>query len=318
MSSVPAPGDGGALRISDLPLDEVVGRLLDRLIHKKDEGLLRDDLDDLGSALSPHELAEIYKYIKGMTTEKGQVRIALHAPMWTQLTVGTGAVFSREVLFEGTTLYRSAVQGALRPVLVCFTSRHGGMFLRNCRFLDMLGHHPIDVVINSTESGTFGHWHLGRTASFAGSLFTLKAALAERGITPRLYAGASAGCGPAVYAATLDRPTAAALFSCRFYMPGRSIRLADAGPAFEPICDCWQGRLPQVYNIYGALQPIDRKDDRRLRALVPGTQSVPLAGDDTHSPMVTLTARRKLRAVLELLVQAAGGAQVNFKKVINP
>lgn len=316
MLSVPAPRNGAVLRISDLPPDEVVVRLLDALVNKR-QARLKADLDDLSNAFSPHALAKIYKDVQSMTTPDGQTQIALHAPMWTQLTQGKGAEFSREVLYEGTTLYRSAVQGTIRPAMVCFTGWQGGMFLRNCRFLDMVGRHPVDVVINSTESGTFGHWQLRGTNSFAESLFTLKAALAARGITPRVYTGVSAGCGPALYAATLDRPAAAVLFGCRFYVPGRNIKLADAGSAFEPICECWQGRLPQVHNIFGALEPIDRMDDRRLRALVPGTQSIALKDDDTHSPMVTLTARRKLRPVLDLLVQAAAGARVNFQKVID-
>ena len=76
--------------------------------------------------------------------------------------------------------------------------------------------------------------------------------------------------------------------------------------------------MPQVYNTYGELQPIDQENNKRLQALVQRIQSVALANDGTHSPMVTLTARRKLRPVLDLLVQVASGARVNFEKVVAP
>ena len=316
MSSALLPGRPSLPPITDLPLDEAAERLLNALLTKRTHLQLRDDLTDLGNSLSPHELAELYKFLSASTTADGAAQIAAFAPMWTPLLNGAGAEYSRETLFEGTQLFRSSVKAAVRPVLVCFTSKVNGMFMPNVRFLELLGKHPVDVVINSTESGTFGLWSLGGTQSFAGSLFKLRAALAERGIKPRAYAGASAGGGPAVYAAMLDPGTSAVLFGCRFYVPGRNIPLAQAGPAFEPLCPCWKGAPGPVYNIFGALQPIDRENDARLQALVPGAQSVPLAGDNTHSPMVTLTARRKLRPVLDLLVQVAGGARVNFEKVI--
>ena len=318
MSSAPSPDRPGSERISDLPPDAVVGRLLDALFDRKQHPQLRDDLTELGNAWSPHELGEVYMAIKSMLTEDGGAQFAAFAPMWSPLTNGPGAEYSRETLFDGTVLYCSTVKASVRPALVCFTSRVNGMFMPNCRFLELLGRHPVDIVINSTESGTFGLWNLAGAGSFAGSLRALKAVLAARDIRPGAYAGASAGGGPAVYAAMLDPGSAAVLFGCRFYVPGRNIPLADAGTAFEPICACWTGPKPQVHNIFGALQPVDLENDQRLQALVPGAQSVPLAGDNTHSPMVTLTARRKLRPVLDLLVQAALGAPVNFAKVITP
>ena len=38
----------------------------------------------------------------------------------------------------------------------------------NCRFLELLGRHPVDVVMNWTDSGTFGLWDLDGAGSFAG------------------------------------------------------------------------------------------------------------------------------------------------------
>ncbi len=318
MLNVPSPYDPGAGRIADLPVEGIVARLLESLYRRRNEHRLIDELIDLSNTLSPHELGEVYRYVQSMTTENGHKQMFAHAPMWSQLTNGPGAEFSRETLFDGTVLYRSAVQAAVRPALVCFTSRGGGMLMRNCRFLEMLGRHPVDVVMNSTETGSYGRWHIGGAGSFAESLFRLRQVLAERGIRARVYTGASAGGGPAVYAATLDPGTQAVLFGGRFYAPGRNIPLAKAGPAFEPICDCWAGPMPQVHNIFAALEPIDHENDQRLQALVNGARSIPLAGAATHSPMVTLTARRKLRPVLDLLVQAAAGDRVNFQKVIAP
>ena len=268
--------------------------------------------------MSPHELSQVYQFLAATTSEEGLAQVRGVAPMWALLHGGGGAVYRRETLFDGTTLFRSAVEAPVRPALVCFTSKLDGMFMPNVRFLELLGKYPVDVVINSTESGTFGLWNLGGTGSFAGSLKLLKAALAERGIVPRAYAGASAGCGPALYAATLDEGTSAVLFGCRFYVPGRNIPLSQAGTAFEPICNCWQGKMPRAYNIFGALQPIDVENDKRLRALVPGVRSYPLPKDDAHNPMVTLTARRKLRAVIDLVVQVAEGATVRFDLAVRP
>lgn len=323
MSSVPSPFDPdgfrqGMGRITDLPLEEIVVRLLEYLFDGSLESRLIDDLIDLSNVLSPHELGEVYRYVQSMTTEASHSVMAKHAPMWSPLINSAGAEFSRETLFDGCILYRSAVQAPVRPAMVCFTSRGGGMLFRNCRFLDILGRHPVDVIINSTETGSYGRWHIGGSRSFAGSLAKLKQALSDRGIRPLVYTGASAGGGPAVYAATLDAGTQAVLFGGRFYVPGRNIPLAKAGLAFEPICDCWTGPMPPVHNIFAALEPIDRENDQRLQSLVKGAQSVPLAGADTHSPMVTLTARRKLRPVLDMLVLAASGARVNFHKVIAP
>jgi hypothetical protein len=323
MSSVPVlpetvPPDAIPPRLTDLPIDEIAFHVLDLMLSKKVDNRLRDCLTDLGNALSPHELAQVYEVLEAMTSEDGLAQVRGIAPMWSQLRNGAGAVYTREVLFDGTTLFRSDVKGPNRAALVCFTSRQDGMFMPNVRFLQLLGEYPIDVVLNSTESGTFGLWNLGGTGSFAGSLSMLKTALAERGIRTRAYAGASAGCGPAVYAATLDAGTSAVLFGCRFFMPGRNIPLADAGPAFEPICACWQGVMPRVYNIFGALQGIDIVDDARLRHLVPGTRSYPLPNDDKHSPLSTLTARRKLRPVMERLVEVARGRTVSFDMVVRP
>lgn len=315
MSNAPLPPEPSAAKLADWPIDKIVMRLLEALFDKTSDVRLKSDLVELGHSLSPHELAEVYKFILAMITQDGRAQIAAFAPMWSQLLNGAGAVYSRETLFDGTILFRSAVQAATRPALVCFTSRQNGMFMPNCRFLELLGRYPIDIVINSTDSGTFGLWNLDRTGSFAGSLLRLKAALGDRGIRPAAYAGASAGCGPAVYAATLDAGTSAVLFGCRFYVPGRNIPLSEAGPAFEPICDCWTGEKPQVYNIFGALQPIDVENDARLQALVPRAKSYPMPNDDKHSPMITLTARRKLRMVMDLVVQVASGQTVNFDLV---
>ena len=119
-------------------------------------------------------------------------------------------------------------------------------------------------------------------------------------------------------AAALDRGTQAVVFGCRFHVPGRNIPLREAGPAFEPYCDCIPGPGPVVHNIFGALQPIDVENNARLRGRLPLARSWPLPGDDKHSPMTTLAARRKLRPVIDILVQAARGQDVNFALVSAP
>ena len=317
MLNVRGPHSASPPNLTELAIDEIAVKLLDHLVDARAGTRLRDDLAHLGNALSPHELSALYQFLFATTTEDGCTQIAGIAPMWLRLLNTPGATFSRETLFDGSRLYRSAVHGPVRPALVCFTSRQNGMFMPNCRFLELLGNFPIDIVINSTDSGTFGMWNLQGCGSFAGSLALLKAALAERGIVPRAYAGASAGGGPAVYAATLDAGTSAVLFGLRFFVPGRNIPLSMAGPAFEPICECWSGPLPRVYNIFGALQGRDAENNARLQALVAKAKSYPIPVDDTHSPMVTLTARRKLRGVFDLLVKVASGATVDFDMVVS-
>ncbi len=316
MSNAHAPRDAARRPLFELAIDEIAVKLLDHLVDRRAGTRLRDDLADLGNALSPHELSALYQFLDATTTDDGRAQIAGVAPMWSQLLNGTGATFSRETLFDGSTLFRSQVAAPVRPALVCFTSRQNGMFMPNCRFLELLGKYPVDVVINATQSGTFGLWNLQDSGSFAGSLRQLKAALAERGIVPRAYAGASAGCGPAVYAATLDPGTSAVLFGLRFFVPGRNIPLSEAGPAFEPICDCWPGPLPRTYNIFGALQGVDVENNSRLQRLLPEAKSYPMPNDDKHSPMVTLTARRKMRGVIDLLVRVAAGDTVDFSMVV--
>jgi hypothetical protein len=235
--------------------------------------------------------------------------------MWMHLRTFVAKVFSREVLFDGSLLFRSAVQGPQRASLICFTGRLNGMFMANCKFLDLLGDHPIDIVMNSTESGTFGQWNLDGAGSFYGSLMKLKGALRALGIPTVAYTGTSAGGGPAVYAAASDPGTSAILFGGRFYLPGRIIPLAQAGTAFEPFCEGWRGAAPKIHNIYGALQPTDCKNDEHLHALVPSARSYPLANDRSHNPMVTLSMRKHLRPVMDLLAQAAHGIDVNFDLV---
>ncbi len=318
MSNAQLPGRDGSVVLADRPAQDIASHLLDRMFDKRTANLMRDDLQELGHSLTPQELAEIYLTILSETTEDDRASFANLAPMWSQLTNGKATVFSREKLFEGTTLYRSAVQGAIRPALICFTSRLNGLFMPNCRFLDLLGGFPVDVVINKTESGSFGEWDLSGTGSFSGSLAVLGRTLAERGIRAGVYVGASSGGGPAVYAATFDPRVSAVVFGCRFFGPGRNIPLREAGTAFEPICACWQRPPPRVYNIYGAAQRIDVANDERLRALIPGTRSYPMPGDDKHNPMVTLRARRKLRYVLDLLIQVSLGQTVDFDQVTKP
>jgi hypothetical protein len=301
--------------IAAMGIDEATRRLM-RLVRGPDAplGAL---LADLGKMWSPHELAALYRRIIELTPETGlaRIRFALLAPMWAGLSNGEGAVFHREALSEGSVLFRSEVKAPERRVIVCFTGIRNGMFMANCRFLQLLGKHPVDVVMNWTDSGSFGQWRLDRAGSFARSLDRLTGVLGERGIRAGLYVGTSAGGGAAVQAAVLDPSVAAVVFGCRFYVPGRSIPLAQAGYAFEPMCDCRSGPLPVVHNIFGALNPIDIENDARLRHLVPGARSWPLPKDDKHSPMVTLTARRKLRGVLDKLVLAASGAAVDFGEV---
>ena len=168
MSSAPLPLDQPPTALADRPADEVAAHLLEMMFDDSPAADLQRTLADLGNMKSPHELAEIYQFIAAMTTEDGRVQIAAMAPMWSQLLNGAGAVYRREMLFEGSILFRSALEAPLRPALVCFTSRQNGMFMPNCRFLELLGRHPVDVVMNWTDSGTFGLWDLDGAGSFAG------------------------------------------------------------------------------------------------------------------------------------------------------
>lgn len=276
---------------------------------------LENALIDRANGLSPHVLAEIYQMLSENASDDGRARIAVLAPMWNVLLAKGGAEYRREVLFHGATLFRSAVQGERRSSLICFTGFLNTMFMSNCRFLDMLGKHPIDVVFLSTPTGTFGKWNLGGAGSFVASLQLLTEVLAERGIVARCYIGSSAGGGAALHAAMLDGQVSCIMLGGRFYRPGKRIPLAEAGPAFEPFCDCWHGPLPPIYNIYGAEEPYDAFCDARLRAALPHAKSYPIPADSKHNPMAVMGARGKLRVVMDLIARVAAGKIVSFDVV---
>ena len=120
MSNAPLPPELVAAKLADWPIDEIAMRLLEALFDKKSDARLKNDLVELGHSMSPHELSEIYRFILAMTTEDGRAQIAAFAPMWSQLLNGTGAVYARETLFDGTILFRSAVQAETRPRLGVF------------------------------------------------------------------------------------------------------------------------------------------------------------------------------------------------------
>ena len=304
------------LALHQRPLPEIALALLDNLMLDLKDGSLAEMFRDLGNYLAPQELAEIYQILAEATSDKGRQRIGALAPMWVQYLRGGASVYHREQLFDGAVLYRSAVAAALRPSMVCFTSNLAGMFMANCRFLDLMGKHAVDVVLLTTDDGTFGDWRLGGAAGFQPSLQALTAALATRGIRPRLYVGASAGGAPSVFAAMMDGAAAALMLGGRFYAPGRNIPLAAAGPAFEPLCDCWAGPVVPVYGIYGADMPTDVRNAAKLGTLAPQARCYAIPKDNKHNPMAALGARQHLRPVIEQIVALASGKPVNFEFVV--
>ncbi len=304
-----------ALFAHDLSLSDIAIGLLDLLVSDVRDRRLGDALTDLGDMLAPQELAEVYQLVAIMVTEDTRLRIARLAPQWNQFTSRGGYEFGREVLFDGAVLYRSATVADARPAMVCFTSRRNGLFMANCRFLDLLGAYPVDVIILTSDDGTFGNWNLGAAGGFYAALQLLKSTLGHRGIRPGVYVGASAGGGPAVHAALLDGQASANMIGGRFYSPGRKIPLSQAGTAFAPLCNCWQGPGPPVYSIFGADMLIDVENNARLVAQYPAAQVHPIPKDDKHNPMATLASRQKLRDVIDLIVRVASGKAANFDLV---
>ena len=299
----------------DFPLEEIVVGLLELLMTHEADKALHEKFAELGKNYSPHEMAKIYRRLADQTTKESQVRLARVAPLWGMLLNSGGAVYRREILFEGATLYRSAVQAEERAAMVCFTGIMNGMFMPNCRFLELIGKYPIDVVILQTEDGSFGQWNPGGARSFYDALRILKSMLAARGIHVKAFIGTSAGGGPAVIAAMLDGTTSAIMFGGRFYSPGRRIPLKRAGPAFEPLCACWQGPTPPIYSIFSGEMRVDIRNNRKLVTLLPHAKAYPIPKSDKHNAMATLAARQKLRAVIDLIAQAASGKTVNFDLV---
>ena len=315
MSSAPVPRDKLRSVIHARALPDVAARVVELVRTNVGDRRLNIELVDIANTFSPHEMVQIYRMIVETTDETGRQRIAQHAQLWNQFLTRGGAEYAREELFEGVALYRSAVQAEDRASLICFTGFLGTMFMSNCRFLELLGKFPIDIVLLSTENGTFGRWGLEGTNSFYTSLVFLKAALAERGIVPKCYVGASAGGASAAMAATLDGKAAGIMLSGRFYGPGRRIPIGDAGIAFDPFCPCWHGPRPDLYSIFGADEPTDAFYDRHLRTLMPQTKSYPIPKDGKHNPLATLRARQKLRDVMDLIAGVASGRSVSFDLV---
>ena len=134
MSSAPLPLDQPPTALADRSADEVAAHLLEMMFDDSPAAELQRTLADPGNMMSPHELAEIYQFIAAMTTEDGRVQIAAMAPMWSQLLNGAGAAYRHEMLFEGSILFRSALEAPLRPALVCFTSRQNGSLCRTAGF----------------------------------------------------------------------------------------------------------------------------------------------------------------------------------------
>jgi len=318
MSNAPLPPEEADFFGQDMDLSEMVKGILDLVVSNVGDRRLGRALVDLGNLLAPQELTKVYQTITEKLTDASRQRVARLAPQWNHFLSRGGKVYRREQLWPGVMLYRSAAEGAVRPAMVCFTSKRAGLFMPNCRFLELIGRHPVDVVILTSDTGTFGDWSLCGSRSFHDSLATLKAELAGRGIRPSLYLGASAGGGPAVIAAMLDGRASGIMFGGRFYWPGRKIPLSRAGSAFEPLCACWQGPRVPLHSIFGANMAWDAENTRRLSRLMPHLQANPIPNDDKHSPMATLAARQKLRPVVDLIVQAAAGKPVNFDLVRMP
>jgi hypothetical protein len=315
MSSGPLSLDRVDTSFRDMAPPEIAGGLLHLLQTDPRDKVLEVTLHDLANWLSPHHLTEVYRIVARSTSEQDCNRVARHARQWQQFLRRGGAVFDRQEVFAGATLFRSAVTAEARPALVCFTGLQNQMFMAICRFLDLLGRHPIDVIVLTTDDATFGRWNLNGAGSFAASLALLRAALGARGIRPRAYMGTSAGGEAAVAAALMDGTASGIMFGGRFYKPGRKIPLSAAGTPFAPTCACWQKPKPQIYSIFGGEQPIDVENNRRLARLLPQMKCYPIPKDNQHNAMATLAGRQKLRTVMDLVAQVAGGVTVSFDLV---
>lgn len=287
-------------------------RVLKHVRGKSDDKRVQSVLDRFANSFAPNELAEVYRIVESKLSQDNIARVAKLAPNWSKLLRKGGAVYDREVLAPGVLLFRSAKVATDRGALVCFTSIKAGMFASNARFLDMLGHLAIDVVILGTASGTFGRWSLGGGQSFYESLVVLRAMLAARGIVPKAYLGASSGGGPAIQAAVLDGTIPVVTLGCRFYQPGRMVRLAKAGVAFDPMCLCLNRPCPPIHNIFAKLEPIDSADDARLHALVPHARSYRIPNDARHNPIASLAGLGLLTQTIEAIGRGAFGQPFDF------
>ena len=185
------------------------------------------------------------------------------------------------------------------------------------RFLEMLGHLPLDVLVLSNRPGPLGRWTMGGPDGPVPGLRRIKQLLAQRGIVPRCYLGSSAGGEAAMVAASLDRGSSAITLAGRIYGVGRSIPLRQAPPAFVPLCECWPDPAP-IHAIFNADEPLDRKCHQALKAMAPHARLYPIPGNRRHNPMTTLAARGKLRAVMVQIGLAAMGQAPDFDVVGEP
>ena len=281
------------------------------------------ELSDLTNRLAPQEVAAIYARLRDRSPKEEQMRMSRMAPMWTVFQSRGAKTYAREVLGPGATLYRSAVQATQRGAVVCFTDVVGQMFTPNCRFLELLGDAAIDVVILQSPVGTFWTWEFGGGRSLYASFALLRARLAERGIRPLAWVGASSGGIPALGCAFLDaqsggRPAQGLALAGRFFIPGSRVPIKDAGHAFDAICGCLAGQVPQITNIYGADMRIDVEQNAFLAGRVPGLRSYTIPKDSKHNPMISLGARQKLRFLMAGIAEIAQGRTADFSEVTVP
>lgn len=286
--------------------------VLDLLVGGASEELLKKQINYVANHYAPQEVKEIYRLLAETAAPQTLPLMARLAPQWQYFISRKAAVYEREILMRGAILYRSAVAGAERGALVAFAAGPmGNLFMANIRFLVLLGHLPIDVLILSNGRGAHGRWNMGGPGSKYVALERVKALLADRGIRPRCYIGASAGAEPALVAATLDPGSLGITLSGRLFRPGRSVPLAQAPPAFLPICACWP-RPGRLYAIYNAQEPLDIISHQHLAGLAPHVRIYQIPDDATHNPLVTLAGRGKLRRAFDQIGAAAFGQEPDF------
>lgn len=294
-------------------VDAVVA-VLELLATRADEGRLKRRIVELSNTFAPQEVSQIYRMLAENIDPDGLALMARLAPQWRYFTSRTGAAFHRDILAAGAVLYRSAVKGAVRGGLVAFgAGTTHNLFMANVRFLDMLGHLPIDVLILSNHRGAHGRWNMGGGSRFV-ALRRLKALMAAKDVTPRCYVGASAGGESALVAASLDHGARGIALSGRLFVPGRSIPLSHAVQAHLPMCACWPNPA-SLHALYNANEPVDADNHRILGSLAPHARIYRIPDDARHNPMATLAARGKLRPVMAQIAEAAFGREPDFDLV---
>ena len=317
------------LIVSVVGQERLIQRLATKPLPEKLMGLIRYGapdsdikplLEQMATKATPGDLARLYRAVRTTADPESVGRIARMAPMWQIMSVKAQPEFSTEILTSHATLYRSALPTGTGPrgMMVCFTDFLDQMFMTITRFLMMIGEHPVDMVmLRAPTPGEFGQGVPGLGDTLHGTVQKLSWLLADRGLKPRAYVGASVGGLYALRAALMMGHCNGVSISGRFYRAGSVVRLEGAGPSFDQLCPCFPAFGVRLHCLYAADETIDCKHAAILQLMRPRARLYPIKRSGEHNPFITLGARRQMASFMALLAETARGGETTFESMMD-